>query len=215
MKNKLSFIFDFWVYCRKLVKLTYPNNKPENWKVTWAIWNEESLLRKYDGKLFGFEIKDSEKKKREEKEKRKNNEKTFDELKWMKESKIEFECQIWSLQIDIDKNLQCLAWSQTFWFDWLISWMFNNSTCPNWRWELTKEQIRPNTEIKRQIREFNNKNQAYPTCNEHKLNWEVYWTVWNSFVWAKWIASNVHKHHEFIETKGEISRIQNEIDKEL
>ena len=214
MKNKVSFITDFWVCWGKLAQLNYPkNDKSNNQKVIWAIWHEESFLRRYNGKLFGIEL-NVDKRKRERKEEQKSKHAENDEPLpiWIEKEIPEW--QIWSQKIDLDQNLQCLSWTQTFWFYWLIDWMSNNSSCPNWRWELDQSKIRPNIDIKRQIKQIKEK-QAYPICNEHKKNWKFYWLNCCTFICSKCIVSDKQANHKFIDSKDEISRIHEKVNYEL
>ena len=184
MKKNLSSITDFCRECDKLATLTYLSNKSHNSKVTWSICNEESLLRKYDGKLFNIDIEAAKKKKREQKEESKVKEADFDNLIMSEDFRRNFEWQIWNLTIDFDENLQCLSCSKTFWFSWLIKWISYHSNWPNWRWEMKKSNIITYKEIKKQAKYFdkNNEIQEYPKCREHARNWEFHWTNWNKFI---------------------------------
>ena len=156
--EKTSEIIDFWAFWGRLAKLTYPSENPVGWKATWTIWKEQFPKDKYTGKIFGFQIDIDDKKKRERKEENKELNYNTMGAGWKESDDEDYEWQIWSLKIDLDKNLQCLSWSQTFCFDWLVNWIYRNSTWPNWRKNLDKEQIRPNTEIKRQVLKVDRKN---------------------------------------------------------
>ena len=210
MKKNLPSITDFCRECDKLSKLTYLSEEPQNCKVTWSNCNEESLLRKYDGKLFNIDIEEAKKKKREQKEESKVKETDFDNLILSEDFRRNFEWQIWNLTIDFDENLQCLSCSKTFWFSWLISWISNHPKWPNWRWKMKKSNIITNKEIKKQAKCFDKNNEIleYPKCREHTKNWELYWTNCYKFIWAIWIMSNKHKDHGLIESKEKIKRIQ-------
>ena len=208
MEKNISSITDFCRECDKLATLTYLSEEPQNCKVTWSICNEESLLRKYDGKLFNINIEDA--KKREQKEERKTKVVDFDNLILSEDFRKKFEWQIWNLTIDFDENLQCLSCSKTFWFSWLIDWITKNSSWPNWRWEMKKSNIRPNKEIKKQANCFDNNNDIleYPKCSDHTKNWELHWTNCYKFICAIWIMSDRHEAHVLIESKEAMKRIQ-------
>ena len=157
MKKNLPSITDFCRECDKLAKLTYLSEESQNCKVIWSICKEASLLRKYDGKLFNIDIEAAKKKKREQKEERKAKEVDFDNLILSEDFRRNFEWQIWNLTINFDENLQCLSCTNTFWFSWLIGWISNNPSWPNWRWEMKKSNIRPNKEIKKLSKCFSKK----------------------------------------------------------
>ena len=210
MKKNLPSITDFCRECDKLATLTYRSNKSQNCKVTWSNCNEESLLRKYDGKLFNINIETAKKKKREQKDKRKAKETYFDNKLLSENFRRNFEWQIWNLTIDFDENLQCLSCSKTFWFSWLISWIRNHPNWPNWKWEMKKSNIITNKEIKKQAKCFDKNNEIleYPKCREHTRNWELYWIDCYKFIWAIWIISNIHKDHDLIVSKEAMKGIQ-------
>ena len=210
MKNNLLSITDFCRECDKLATLTYQSNKSQNCKVTWSICDEKSFLRKYDGKLFMIDIDAAKKKKREQKEERKAKEADFDNLILSEDFIRNFEWQIWNLTIDFDENLQWLSCSKTFWFSWLIDWITNNPSWPNWRWEMKKSNIITNKEIKKQAKYFdkNNDKLKYPKCSEHNKNWELYWKNCYKFIWIKWIMINKHNDHVLIESKELMKKIK-------
>ena len=210
MEKNLPSITDFCRECDKLATLTYLSEEPQNWKVKWSICDEESLLKKYDGKRFNINIEDAKKKKREQKEESKDKKSDFDNLILSEDFRRNFEWQIWYLTIDFDENLQCFSCSKTFWFSWLIDWISKNLSWPNWRWEMKKSNIITNKEIKKQAKCFDKNNEIleYPKCSEHIKNWEFYWTDCYKFIWATWIISNKHKDHVLIESKEEMKKIQ-------
>ena len=110
----------------------------------------------------------------------------------------------------MDKNLKCLYWSQTFCFDWLINWIFMNSSCPIWEKELTKENIRPNWELikmigKLTIRSNKAKKMAWRI---HNAEWILYWDKWDLLIWNKWIINQNHKDHKITEIEDTIKELQ-------
>ena len=211
MVKKTSKIIDFWVYWGKLARLTYPSNISGSCIATWTHWKRTFPKENYQGKIFGFPISiDDNKKKRECKEERKERSSNRVDGGLGDEAKEDLEWQIWSIKIDLDKNLQCLYWSQTFCFDWLINWIFKNSSCPNWEKELTKENIRPNWELKKMIgklaiRSNKTKKMAWRI---HNAEWILYWDTWDLLIWKKWIINLNHKDHKITEIEDTIKELQ-------
>ena len=197
MEGNISEIIDFWIYWNRLVKLKYPSDKPNNWMATWTHWNETSLLKKYEGKVFDFPINISKKNKREQKEETKNRISNINDINLQEEVKEILEWQIWSLQIDLDKNLQCLSWSRTFWVDCLINWIYRKSDCPNWREELNLHRIRPNKELRKFIEawESNYLKSNKILCDKHNEECTFIWETCKDLIWKTWTRNQNHRNH--------------------
>ena len=195
----LSEITNLWVYWNRLTKQTYQNNVSEDHILTWTNWFKQWFKERYEGRIFDFDI-NVQKKKREKKEaiKQKFFKTNESNLKDQIEGNLEW--LICFNQISLTKNLQCLFWKRTFWFDWLTSWIYKYSTCPNWRKTLNKEKTKLNKEIGKII-----KMPASKPNKEDKILWKIhheewtlYWDSWDIFVWNKCVAQHYTNKHRII-----------------
>ena len=189
-------IIDFW---KKWSKLSYlrPIWRKTRFNAKCDKWKCELAMDQYDGKIFGIEINAIEARKRDQKEKEKEQEKRIEALKWKEEIVMNLECQIWNSCADLDINLQCIGWMKTFWFDCLAKWILEQSTCPNWRKELTRDNIRPNKEWKRFINILETEPEK-PLWEVHQKEWKLYWTEWFSYIWCKWMNNKTHLDHNIV-----------------
>ena len=216
MEVKTLEIIDFWVHCCRLTKLTYPDNKQNDCMATWTNWTEQFLRNRYEGKIFGFPIAIN-KKKREQKEEDKHHSIDIGNERINSEVEENLEWQICSLQIDLDKNLQCLSWSRTFCFDWLIDWIYRKSTCPNWREILNQQKIRPNKELKKFIGMMKMKpnKERNALCKIHNTECTFYWNKWCILICNKCIIVEDHNGHNKSEIEESIVHLRKKTIDEL
>ena len=193
-------INDFWVFWGKLTVLEIRQRK-KKWIVNCRKCNRNSSIHLYNEKIFGVDIRVTGDRKRDLKKKNKEHEERLKKLSYREEIERNLQWQIWWSYADLDINLQWLTWLKTFWFDWLIKWIFHNSTCPNWREEITQFNIRPNKEWRKviDILDIQSKRQEKYIWNKHHRDCDLYWTICRLYIWNSWIASQVHINHRIIE----------------
>ena len=209
----MSTIIDFCIKWNQLSELKQIRNiNTFHDEVRWGKWDKRSRFSYYTKVFYGHAIKqtyDSENNSEDsEKEEIPNAVLQNDEVKQI------IECLVWHNSIDIDVNLQWLSCSKTFCFDWLMRWMLERSSCPNWRTALTKSGIHPNKEWKKFI-EILMKIPKYPQWKEHNEEATLYWKNWSLDVCSDWIINKKHDNHELMTNKERSNILHKEIEQKL
>ena len=211
-------IIDFWKEWNNLAYLTLLKNVT-SWSsiVRWGKWMKESKYNAYTKKLFGRNIRQTKTPKKALKSDLDNKDEFFDKLKWKEEVVSNLQWQIWFNYINLDINLQWDSWSKIFWFEWLIDWMLEKSSWPNWRTILTKTNIHSNKDWKKFIeilsKETDKSEDSF--CKEHSKESTIYCTEWNWYIWSTWIIQKTHNNHSLIENEAILDMFNNKVEIEL
>ena len=211
-------IIDFWESWNKLSNLKQwaKNIKSSIIYVQCSKWNSSSRLDKYTKKIFGYNISQVKDQKRIQEDIELRN-KYFNKIQWKEEIMSELQCQIWFNLIDLDINLQWVSCTKIYWFDWLLDWMLQKSTCPNWRISLTKSSIHPNKEWKKfvEILKAESEKIKEPICIIHKIESNLYWIECNSCVWIEWVINKKHSFHTLIKIDEILEQLNIKVEEEL
>ena len=193
-------IIDFWFEWNQLAYLEklFLNGSIPKSIAKCKKCNKTSSLRSYTKEFFGIKIKQTIAENVDQ-----NNFENNSELESIQNEKVKqiFRCQIWLNLADLENNLQWESCLATYWFDWLISWMLKNSTCPNWRRALTKYSIKQNKEWRKFFEILNEEKQKDPLWEVHNEETKIFWANWNMYIWSKCIISKNHNEHNLLENK--------------
>ena len=210
-------ICDFWIYWKRFARLNFVQGNNQN--VVWTNCNLESAKEGYTWMFFGFNIGVWKKKfrKRDLKKIEKIKEERGNQIKALhcsEEMKKNLICNIWHFYVDLDWNLQCIQWTKTYWFYWLIRRIFNYPKCPNCKTEITKDKIQPNIEWKKYTHtsEVESKNALW---KNHQKEWMFFWVEWWSYICNKWIVSKIHNDHKVIENQDVVELLQYKLNSKL
>ena len=197
-------IVDFCVKWRKLSRLQLirkENNLTGD--VIWEKWNKKSESSCYTMKFHGIKIDQPNTFEGIIKRESSSNPKIFNDTIGNQEIQQSLQWQIWFNAIDPYVNLQWGSCSKTYWFTWLMNWMLEWSTWPNWRINLTKSIVHPNRDWKNFAEILMNgsmKKRDY-LWNEHKEESSLFCLNWDWYIWAKWIINQRHYKHKLVESK--------------